>query len=122
MSLDQLEQSVVQDTPGGAASLAAFRPELTLVATILAVLLARTFVPRWTAAAFQLTFLGLMVATFGFAFPWGWLSAGIPPAAPIFTGALLSDSFTVATAFPAAIVCQPLRHLHPGGRRTTGTT
>ncbi len=99
MNLDQLVQSVVQDTVGPGASLAAFRPELTLVATIIAVLLARTFVPRWTAAAFQLTFLGLLVATFGFAFPWGWLSTSIPPAAPIFTGALLSDSFTVVLRF-----------------------
>jgi len=91
VSLDQLVQSVVQDTSG---SLATFRPEMTLAATIIAVLLVRTFVPRWTTSAFPITFAGLAVALC-FAFPRQWLSAAIPPAVPIFTGALVSDSFTI---------------------------
>ncbi len=96
MNLDQLVQSM-QDSLG--ASLLAFRPELTLVAIIIAVLLARTFVPRWTGAAFPITFAGLIVATFLFAFPWSWLCTYVSATAPIFGGVLLSDSFTVVLRF-----------------------
>ncbi len=37
---------------------------------------------------------GLPLAIY-FAFPWQWRYAAIPPAVPIFTGTLVSDSFTV---------------------------
>ena len=45
-------------------------------------------------AAFYLTLLGLCVAI-GVAFRWFWLSGSMPAATPIFTGTLLSDSFTI---------------------------
>ena len=94
MNLDSLVQSVVQDTIGPGASLWAFRPELALCATIILILLARTFVPRWRSATLCLTLAGLAAAMY-FAFPWRWLSESISPPVAIFTGTLLSDSFTV---------------------------
>ena len=94
MNFDQLVQSVAPDAATIGDSLAAFRPELTLAATIIVALLARTFIPRWRQSAFPITLLGLLLAI-GFAFPWRWLNASIPPAIWIFTGTLISDSFTV---------------------------
>ncbi len=76
-------------------SLALFRTELTLCATIIGVLLVRTFVPRWKTAAFPVTLAGLLAATY-LAVPWSWFSHGVPAVGtPIFTGTLISDSFTV---------------------------
>ena len=91
MNFDQLVQFVVNDAGD---SLAAFQPELILAATIVVALMARTFIPRWTQSALPITLLGLLLAS-GFAFPWRWLNASIPPAAAIFTGTLVNDSFTV---------------------------
>jgi len=91
VNFDQLVQFVVNDAGD---SLAAFQPELILAATIVVALMARTFIPRWTQSAFPITLLGLLLAI-GFAFPWRWLDASIPPAAAIFTGTLVNDSFTV---------------------------
>jgi NADH-quinone oxidoreductase subunit N len=94
VNLDRLVEFVVRDTVGAHGSLWAFRPELALCATIVAILLARTIAPRWTTSAFYVTLLGL-VATIVMAFPWSWRFDAIPAATSIFTGTLVSDSFTV---------------------------
>lgn len=94
MNFDQLVQSVVQDTLGAGGSLWAFRAELALCATIVAALLARIVLPRWTSGPFYLTLLGLWAAIC-LAIPWQWFSGPIPQALPIFTGTLVSDSFGV---------------------------
>ena len=101
---DELVRSVVRDTVGAAGSLAAFRPELALCATIIAILLMKIAAPGWKSSAFYVTVLGIGVAIY-FAFPWNWVSTawnwssaeptGIPPAKAIFTGVLVADSFTV---------------------------
>jgi NADH-quinone oxidoreductase subunit N len=92
-NFDELVQSVLNKDALG-ASLSAFRPELAICATIILVLLARTFAPRWSQSAFYLTLAGLVTAIF---FNYSWLSHSqtIPSAASIFTGTLLSDSFTI---------------------------
>ena len=69
MNIDQLLQNVVHDTLGRGGSLWAFRPELALCATIIAVLLARIVLPRWKSGAYYMTLLGLLTACY-FAFPW----------------------------------------------------
>ncbi|MBU4272806.1 MAG: NADH-quinone oxidoreductase subunit N [Planctomycetes bacterium] len=94
MNFDQLLQNVVGDTIGPGGSLCAFRPELALCATIVAVLLAKIILPGWKSSAYYITLLGLLAACF-FAFPWSWQQGGIPAAKSIFTGALIADSFTV---------------------------
>ena len=94
MNLDHLVQSLMQDTIGRGASLWAFRPELMLCGTIIAVLLAKILMPGWKASAFYLTLLGLIAAIY-FAFPWHWFPNGIPAAQTIFTGTVVADSFTV---------------------------
>jgi NADH-quinone oxidoreductase subunit N len=91
VKFDDLVQKFVDDM---GPSLGAFRPELVLCATIVALLLARIIAPRWTQSAFWLTLSGLCVAGC-LAFPWQWRSAPIPGPMQIFTGTLLSDSFTV---------------------------
>ncbi len=89
MNIDQLLQNVVHDTMGRGGSLWSFRPELTLCATIIAVLLARIVLPRWKSGAYYITLLGLLTACY-FAFPWSWSASRT-----IFTGVLVADSFTV---------------------------
>jgi NADH-quinone oxidoreductase subunit N len=94
VNFETIVQSVVVDTLG--RSLGAFRPELAICATIIAVLLGRMIFSRWASVAFWLTLIGLGAAL-GLAIPWNWLCSceAIPPAMPIFTGTLVSDSFTV---------------------------
>lgn len=105
MTFDQLIQDVVKDTVGAGGSLSAFRAELAICATIIAVLMVKIAAPRWRSSAFYVTVLGL-VAAIVLAFPWTWVSSvhsnllssdatGIPAAQAIFTGSLVSDSFTV---------------------------
>jgi NADH-quinone oxidoreductase subunit N len=94
VNLDQIVESVVRDTLGPHGSLWAFRPELTLCLTIVAILLARTVFPRWKTSGFYVTLLGLC-ATIYVALPWRWLADAIPVASQIFTGTLVNDSFTV---------------------------
>jgi NADH-quinone oxidoreductase subunit N len=94
VKFDGLLQFVVQNTIGPKGSLWAFGPELILCATILAVLLARTIAPRWTTSALPITLLGLGAALC-IAVPWSWFSEPPAAAAPIFTGTLVSDSFTI---------------------------
>jgi NADH-quinone oxidoreductase subunit N len=98
---DDLVNRVVKDTVGPGGSLAAFSPELAICTTIIAVLLAKTFVPRWKSSAFYVTVLGLL-ATILLAFPWkwvsvdlGWISTSADSAKAIFTASLVADSFTV---------------------------
>ncbi len=111
MKFDELLQSVVRDTVDAAGSLGAFRPELALCATIIAALLVKIALPRWKTSGFYITVLGLFAAivlafpwnwvmqSAPFSFPANWLSAattvGIPPGESIFTGMLVSDSFSV---------------------------
>ena len=90
MNFDQLLQNVVGDTIGPSGSLWAFRPEMTLCMTIIAVLLAKIILPGWKSSAYYITLLGLLTAGY-LAFPW----EGIPAAKTIFTGVLIADSFTV---------------------------
>lgn len=111
MKFDELLQSVVRDTVGAAGSLGAFRPELALCATIVAALLVKIAIPQWKTSGFYISVLGLTAAIV-LAFPWcwvmpsapfpfpvNWLSAattvGVPPGDSIFTGMLVSDSFSV---------------------------
>ena len=101
---DQLVKDVIRDTVSAGGSLSAFRSELAICATIIAVLLLKIVMPRWKSSAFYVTVLGLLAAILlafpwnWVSFPWGWLSTeatGIPAAKAIFTGALVADSFTV---------------------------
>jgi NADH-quinone oxidoreductase subunit N len=98
VNLDALVRNVVEDTIGKGGSLWAFRPELTICATIIAVLLVRAFAPRWKQSAFYLTFFGLFIA---FAMcsvargHWFVFFDSVPTASTIFTGTLVSDSFSV---------------------------
>ncbi len=94
MNFSDLLHSAMHDLLAPGASLSAFRPELTLCATILVILLAKMALPRWTTSAFWLTLLGIAAALW-FAYPWSWASDAIPPAHSIFTGVLVSDSFSV---------------------------
>lgn len=99
MNYDQLVQTIVRDPSavGLGDSLWAFRPELTLCATIIAVLLARTAAPRWKGGAFYVTLAGIGVAFYFacFGLHWEGLRANVPAGASIFTGTLMSDSFTI---------------------------
>ena len=88
----------MHDTLG--RSLAAFRPEVALVIAILAILLVRTILPAWKSGAFYLTLAGLLLAI-GFVVPWDTLFsslgfAGGNSRTEIFTGLMVSDSFSVA--------------------------
>jgi NADH-quinone oxidoreductase subunit N len=81
-------QHLVQDT---GASLLAFRPELILAGTIVAVLLVKVVAPGWKTCGFHLTWVGLLAAL---CFSWP-PNLGFATSLPIFTGALVSDSFTI---------------------------
>ena len=110
MNFDRLVEQVISGhTVGVGASLQAFRCELTLCATIVAMLLAKVVFPRWKNSAFVFTLLGLgvaIVAAFPLnwipSYPWSWvpewllsvLPAHSEPAGSIFSGALAADSFT----------------------------
>jgi NADH-quinone oxidoreductase subunit N len=92
VSFHELLQNVIDDTLGTAAvpgSLWAFRPELALCATIVALLLVRMLVPRWRNAAFYVAAAGLLESLYLL------YSTGIPDqSTPIFTGMLIFDSFS----------------------------
>jgi NADH-quinone oxidoreductase subunit N len=82
-------------------SLAAFGPELAISATILVILLQRTFLAKWKSGAYVLMLVGL-VAAFALATPWRLLfpqffSAESPVGSQtIFTGLLVADGFSAA--------------------------
>lgn len=92
MSFYQLLETTVKDTLG--PSLTAFRPELALVATILALLLVRMLDPAQRIRPFYVMFLGTAVALW-LAAPWKLLGGHAAPPEPIFTGMLLYDAFAV---------------------------
>jgi NADH-quinone oxidoreductase subunit N len=87
----QLTQNLIHDTLGN--SLAAFRPELILVATIVALLLVRMFDTRRKIDAFYVMVIGSALAL-AFTAPWYYLQ-GQPAMGPIFTGMLVFDTFSV---------------------------
>jgi NADH-quinone oxidoreductase subunit N len=84
-------QSVFDNTLGAGQSLWSFRPELTLCATMIVILLTRMILPRWRASSFYLAVLGLALALF-FVFD-GWQPGS---GREIFTGLLVSDGFSAA--------------------------
>ncbi len=90
MSFYQLTQDLIHDTLG--PSLAAFRPELALVATIVALLLVRMLDRGRKIDAFYVMVLGSALAL-AFTAPWHYLQGH--PATPIFTGMLVFDTFSV---------------------------
>jgi len=96
-TFQDLLKNAVDDIIGPGASLWAFRPELTLCATILAILAVKIAWPRWSTSAFYVTFAGLAAAIF-LADPWNrFQDGGIFPPVPIetFTGTMVFDTFTV---------------------------
>jgi len=94
VNLDLLFSDAVRDAIAPGGSLAAFRVELIICAAILAVLLAKVFVPKWRGSAFFLAVVGLIAAG-GMAYPWQWAAYQDTPTQPIFTAMLVSDGFTV---------------------------
>jgi len=93
VSIYQLIQSVLDDTLG--PSLAAFRPELALCATIVLLLMARMFFSARSSSPFYVTAIGIVTALW-FAAPWHYLTtAGQSALGPIFTGLLVFDTFSV---------------------------
>ncbi len=92
MSFYQLLQDTWQDTLG--TSLWAFRPELTLCATILALLLVKMFDPGRKTNAFYVVLVGTALALF-FAVPGDYLEGGLNRFGPTFTGMLVYDAFAV---------------------------
>jgi len=88
----QLLNDVLNDA---AESLGVFRPELTLCAAIVLLLLVRMILPRWKDGAHVVMFLAAAVAL-SFAVPWGTPDAAGPPQPrAIFTGLLVYDGFAV---------------------------
>jgi len=91
VNFDALIQTVVEDV---GASLGAFRPELTLCVTILAVLFARMAFPRWRNGAYYVTLLGLCAAVY-LAVAGRFTSSHAADSTAIFSGALIHDSLTI---------------------------
>ncbi len=105
MNFDRLVEQAISGTVGVGGSLSAFRCELALCATIVAMLSAKVALPRWKNSAFVFTLAGLGAAMV-LAFPVNWIPdypkwvptwlLGLPPGPgqAIFSGALAADSFT----------------------------
>jgi NADH-quinone oxidoreductase subunit N len=93
VSLLQLVDHLLRDTLD--TSLAAFRPELAICATIVLILLVRLVWPRWKGSSYRVMLAGTAAAFF-LAAPWHYLSDGAAarPEA-IFTGMLVFDGFAV---------------------------
>jgi NADH-quinone oxidoreductase subunit N len=87
----QLTQNLIHDTLG--SLLVPFRPELTLVATIVALLLVRMLDRGRKIDAFYVMVIGSALAL-AFTAPWQHLQ-GEPWKIPIFTGMLVFDTFSV---------------------------
>jgi NADH-quinone oxidoreductase subunit N len=94
VSFTSLLQDVLGEKTLG-ASLWAFRAELAICATIVALLLVRMVLPRWKSSAFYVMLLGTLAGLY-------WLIPGSadgsqPPAGSqeLFTGMLVSDGFSV---------------------------
>ena len=91
MNFYQLTQNLIHDTLG--SLLVPFRPELTLVATIVALLLVRMLDRGRKIDAFYVMVIGSALAL-AFTAPWQHLQ-GEPWKIPIFTGMLVFDTFSV---------------------------
>ena len=91
MNFYELIENLIHDTLRN--SLAAFRPELTLIATIVALLLVRMLDRRRRIDAFYVMVAGSALAL-AFTAPWHYLQ-GQPAMGPIFTGMLVFDTFSV---------------------------
>jgi hypothetical protein len=94
VNLELLLNDAIYDVMAAGRSLAAFRAELVVCGTIMAILLAKAFLPRRRGGAFFLALVGLLTAGW-FAYPWGWAAGIDTPTQPIFTAMLVSDGFTV---------------------------
>ena len=92
MSFLDLLNAAVRDTLG--PSLTAFRPELAIVATILALLVVRMVDPRQRIRPFYVMVVGTLIA-FWLDAPWKLLQEGAGQAEPVFTGMLLYDAFAI---------------------------
>ena len=92
MNFHQLVQNAIADTLG--PSLTAFRPELALCATILALLLIRLLGPIGRLHPFYVALIGSLVALW-YAAPWHLTQDGAVVSAQIFTGMLVYDPFAV---------------------------
>ena len=93
MNFHELVRHLIDDTLG--SSLPAFRPELVLCATIVVLLLARMFCPKWQSGAFYLMLIGSTAALY-LAAPWELVGREGPPGPQsIFTGMLVFDAFSV---------------------------
>ncbi len=88
MSLDQLTQNLLDDLVG--TSLRAFRPELTICATILLLLLARMIAPGWKNSGFWVMVAGTATALYFALAP-----DGLNQPVEIFTGMLVYDTFAI---------------------------
>ena len=91
MNFYQLTQNLIHDTLG--SLLVPFRPELTLAATIVALLLVRMLDRGRKIDAFYVMVVGSALAL-AFTAPWQHLQ-GEPWKIPIFTGMLVFDTFSV---------------------------
>ncbi len=116
VNFDALVQSVMHDT--GGASLGAFRPELTLCATIVAFLLVRSPVPRWTASAFASRCWGSACRS-----AWPFLGIGSraafrPASRRSSPARLVADSFTVVMRGCCCCFRPPVHDLHANRRRS----
>lgn len=93
MTFPQLLQNVLSDTLD--VSLGAFRAELALCATIVALLLVRMAASRWRSGAFYVMLAGTGAAMY-LLIPDAWLAQEqIPRTSAIFTGLMVSDTFSV---------------------------
>jgi len=93
VSFDQLVQDTIGQTLG--PTLTAFRPELALCATIVAMLFLRLFDPGRRLHAADLLLVGSAVA-FWLAAPWRLgQAATLPAPTAIFTGMLVADGFSI---------------------------
>jgi NADH-quinone oxidoreductase subunit N len=98
VNFSELLQETIRDIVAPNASLWAFRPELTLCATIIAILLVRMALPRWTTSSFYMTIIGVAVAFF-YAMPHNWLPGSVMHASPIFSNVLVFDRLSVGLRF-----------------------
>jgi len=93
VNFHELVQSVLVETTG--VALGAFRTELVLCATIVALLLLRMVLPRWRSAAFYGMLFGTGLALL-LVIPRPWLDPQYEPRLhQIFTGMLVWDTFSV---------------------------
>ncbi len=93
MSFHELVHSVMNDTVG--TSLWAFRPELVVCGTIVAILLAQMLAPRWKSGSFYVMLIGTATALW-LAIPWNLdPSQALPEPVQLFTGLLVFDLFSI---------------------------